>query len=212
MFKLVIFDLDGTLIDSMSAIMGPLNLTFSELGLGPYEWKNDIERFFGKTFDIWAETLLKEGGKFSKENLKMMIDKMWDNYYRSGIKEIKLQEGTEEILEFLKKKGVKMAVATNMITRHAETILSRFNISEYFEKVCTASDLSRGKPHTDQFECIMKNIKAEKNEILMVGDSETDIEFARNCGISMALLESPWNRSIDADYNIKKLTELAKIA
>ncbi|NIQ18241.1 MAG: HAD hydrolase-like protein, partial [Candidatus Aenigmarchaeota archaeon] len=93
MFKLVIFDLDGTLIDSAGAILKSVNITFSELGLGPYKWEKDIVRFFGRPFEEWAETLLKEAGKYSKENLERMANRMWDNYATIGVKHAKLYPG-----------------------------------------------------------------------------------------------------------------------
>lgn len=211
MFRLVVFDLDGTLIDSVRAIVKSMNLTFSELGLGPYEWERDIVRFFGKPFEEWAETLLREGGKYSKENLKRMVDGMWDHYAVEGLEMAKLNPGAIEILEALKKKGVKLAVATNMISRHMKVFFSKFGLSKYFDKVCTISDVKKGKPHPDQLECIIRDLKIGKDGTLMVGDSKSDIDFAKNTGVKIALLDSPWNRSLRADYRVKNLKGLLDI-
>lgn len=211
MFRLVIFDLDGTLFDSAGAILESLNLTFAELGLGPYDWNRDTARFFGKPFSVWAETLLKEAGKYSEANVKRMVEKMFDNYAVVGPKHSKLNPGALEALEGLKKNGIKLAVATNMIRRHTKIFFSRFRLNGYFEKVCTVSDVKKGKPDPGQLECIRKKIKAERSEILMVGDSLTDVEFARNAGIRVALLDAPWNKDLKPDYRIKNLEDVMEI-
>ncbi|UCC91613.1 MAG: HAD family hydrolase [Candidatus Aenigmatarchaeota archaeon] len=211
MFKLVIFDLDGTLIDSMEAIVRSMNVTFSELGLGPYEWGRDVQRFFGKPFQKWAETLLKEGGKYSKKNMERMTNRMWDNYADIGVKYTKLKEGAIEVLETLRKRGVRLAVATNMIARHANIFFSHFDLRKYFEKVCTVSDVEKGKPHPDQVECILEDLDAERDETLIVGDTISDLHFAKNSGIRIAIIDAPWNRSLRPDYRIKKLKELLEI-
>lgn len=211
MFKLVIFDLDGTLIDSMNAIVKSMNVTFAEIGMGPYTWEDDIVRFFGKPFEDWAEILLKEAGKYSKENMEKMTNKMWDNYAKIGVKEAKMKPGAFEVLETLKKKGVKLAIATNMRSVHMKIFFSHFGLDKYFDKACTVSDVEKGKPHPDQLECILEKIHAENNETLMIGDSKTDLEFAKNAGIRIALLDSPWNQDLRPDYRIKKLKELLEI-
>ncbi|MEE9322907.1 MAG: HAD family hydrolase [Candidatus Aenigmarchaeota archaeon] len=211
MFRLVVFDLDGTLIDSAGAIMKSINVTFSEIGLGPYEWERDIVRFFGKPFEEWAKTLLKEAGKYSGGNVERISNKMWDNYAKIGVKHAKLMPGTLEALEALKKRGIKLAVATNMRSRHAKVFFSHFGLGKYFEKVCTVSDVGKGKPHPEQLERIMKDTGFERNETLMVGDSKSDLEFARNSGVKLALLDSRWNKGLKPDYRIKKLKELPEI-
>lgn len=212
MFKLVVFDLDGTLFDSAGAILESVNLTFAELGLGPYDWERDVTRFFGKPFSFWAESLLREGGKYSEANVKRMVERMFDNYAVVGPKHSKLNPGALETLDGLKKKGIKLAVATNMIKRHLDAFFSRFKIGEYFGGICTASDVNKAKPDPDQMECILKNVRAAKSEILMVGDSRTDVEFARNSGVSVAILDATWNRTLKPDYRIKNLKELLEIA
>jgi phosphoglycolate phosphatase len=211
MFRLVVFDLDGTLFDSAEAILKSVNLTFAELGLGPYEWDRDISRFFGRPFAFWAETLLKEGGKYSEANVRKMVERMFDNYAVVGPKHSKLNPGALEALDGLKRKGVTLAVATNMIKRHLDAFFSMFSIGEYFGGICTASDVNKGKPDPDQMECILKKVRAKKGEILMVGDSETDVEFAKNSGVRIALLDAPWNRALKPDYRLKNLRELLEI-
>lgn len=211
MFRLVIFDLDGTLLDTKDAITRSLNVTFSEIGLGPYDWDKDIVRFFGRPFKEWAETLLREEGRYSKENVEKVSDRMWDNYARIGVKHAKLMPGAMEVLNSLKKRGTKLAVATNMRSRHAKIFFSRFGLDKYFDKVCTISDVEKGKPHPDQVEYILRDLGIERKETLMVGDSKSDLDFARNSEVKLILLDSPWNQSLKPDYRIKRLKELLEI-
>jgi phosphoglycolate phosphatase len=211
MFRLVVFDLDGTLFDSAGAILEALNLTFAEIGLGPYDWDRDIARFFGKPFSLWAEALLKDGGKYSEANVKRMVERMFENYTVIGPKHSKLSPGAIEALEGLKSRGVRLAVATNMIKRHMDAFFTRFGLANYFGGVCTASDVSKEKPDPDQMECILKRVDAARDEILMVGDSETDVLFARNCGVKVALLDAPWNKRLRPDYRLGNLKELLGI-
>ena len=211
MFKLVIFDLDGTLFSSEDAILESLNRAFEGIGLGPYDWESDIARFFGKPFRAWAETLLREAGKYTPELAEKITQKAWDNYALLGPSMVRLNPGAKETLEALKNKGVRLAVASNMMTRHADILLPQFGIKKYFDKICTADSVSRPKPFPDQFDCIMESVKAEKNAILMVGDTASDADFARNCGIRIVLLDASWNRSLATDYRIKNLSEVLEL-
>jgi phosphoglycolate phosphatase len=214
MFKLVIFDLDGTLFDSAGAIMESLNATFAGIGLGPYEWDRDVSPFFGRPFALWAEHFLGEGGKYSRENARKVTRKMFDNYAVIGPKRAKLNPGAIETLEGLKRKGVKLAVATNMVRKDMEIFLSRFAIGGFFDTACSVSDVAKGKPDPEELDCILgkiKKINVKKSEILMVGDSATDQEFARNSGIPVALLNASWNKGLEPDYRIRNLREVLGI-
>ncbi len=99
-----------------------------------------------------------------------------------------------------------------MIRRHVDTFFSYYKLGGYFEKVCSISDVREGKPARDQFDCIMDGIRARKSEILMVGDTASDVGFARNCGIRVALLDAAWNRSLEPDYRLKSLKEVLAMA
>jgi phosphoglycolate phosphatase-like HAD superfamily hydrolase len=211
MLKLVVFDLDGTLLNSEEAILESLNRAFGKIGLGPYGWGPDIARFFGKPFRVWAETLLKEAGRYSEKLTDEMTNRTWDNYALLGPSLVKLNPGARATLDGLKGAGVKMAVATNMMSRHARILLPHLDIAGYFEEVCTSDSVKRAKPYNDQFECIKRRVKASASETLMVGDSATDLEFARNCGIKAALLDAPWNRALKPDYRINNLKEVLRL-
>ncbi|MCX6817687.1 MAG: HAD family hydrolase [Candidatus Aenigmarchaeota archaeon] len=211
MFRLVIFDLDGTLFSSENVILESLNRAFNEINLGPYDWESDIVRFFGKPFRIWAETLLREAGRYTPGLAERITQKAWDNYALLGPSMVRLNPGAKETLEKLKSKGVKLAVASNMMTRHAHILLPHFGIQNYFDKICTADSVKRPKPFPDQFDCIMESVKADKKETLMVGDTASDVDFARNCGIKVALLDASWNRSLAPDYRIKNLSKVLEL-
>jgi phosphoglycolate phosphatase len=211
MFKLVVFDLDGTLINSVEGIMRSINITFAGIGLGPYEWERDIVRFFGKTLEKWVETLLKEGGKYSEENVEKVANDIWETYSKVGKKHNKLYDGVKDVLEELRKRGIKMAIATNMRSKHANIFLPLFGIDKYFEKVCTSTNTKRGKPFPDQMDSILEKVKVDKSDALVVGDSRSDLEFARNSGVKVALVEMPWNRDLKSDYRVKKLRGILDI-
>lgn len=211
MYNLVIFDLDGTLLNSEEAILESLNRTFGTIGLGPYEWDSDISRFFGRPFRIWTETLLREAGRYSEKLADEMTNKAWDNYALIGPSRTGLNPFARETLNALKAKGIKMAVATNMMSRHSNIILPHLGIDAYFGEICTADSVKQAKPYADQFYCIARKANIDKSEALMVGDSATDLEFAGNAGIKIAILDAPWNSSLNPDYRIKTLKELLKI-
>ncbi len=211
MFKLVVFDLDGTLIDSAGAILKIVNLTFAEIGLGPYEWDRDIARFFGKPFPVWAEALLREAGRFTKKGAREISGKFSDSYAVLGPRHARLSPGALDTLEILSKRGVRLGVATNMTKRQMDSFLSHFGLKSFFWGICTASDVNKGKPDPDQMNCILKKIRAKRTETLMVGDSETDVRFAANAGVRIALLDAAWNRGLKPDYRIGSLKELPEI-
>ncbi|MCD6590630.1 MAG: HAD family hydrolase [Candidatus Aenigmarchaeota archaeon] len=211
MFRCVVFDLDGTLVNSIDGIMVAINKTFSTIGLGPYEWEKDIERFFGKPFEIWAETLLKEGDKYSEENVKKMKELMHENYSSIGVDYVKLNPGVKEALEVLKDNGVKIALATNTVSGPPQKFLKHLGVYEYFDKICTVSDVEKGKPEPDEMICIIKSLNINPDEILVVGDSETDVEFAKNSGCKICILDAKWNKNITSDYRVKNMKELVDI-
>jgi len=214
--KLVIFDLDGTLIDSVPDLASSVNRALEELGR---------ESFPEETVREWvgngAQTLIRcalglqesDGGDLFKEALALFLD----HYSKNLTEKTILYPGVEETLERVASCGLKMAVATNKPEPFVKPILEHFTILHRFDQIVGAETVPRKKPHPDPLLHICKNLGIEPSETLMVGDSKNDILAAKSAGIGSVAVSWGYNYGEDIalyapDHIIESLEELPKLA
>jgi HAD superfamily hydrolase (TIGR01549 family) len=95
-------------------------------------------------------------------------------------------EGIEEILKFLKSRGIILAIFTGKGTRTAQITLEALGLRGYFEEVVTGSDVENYKPSADGIRKVLERFGLPPGEALMVGDSVSDIKAAREAGVGIA--------------------------
>ena len=177
--KLIIFDLDGTLLDAYGAIIESFNYTMHKVN-SPQRDNLTIRRAVG-----WGdENLLRPfvEGKDLKSALK--IYRL--HHKASLIRHARLFPGARNLLETLRSKGYKLAVASNRPTKFSRILINHLKIAKYFDYVLCADKLKQGKPHPEILHKIRKSLSSKPGETLYVGDMVIDIQAGRRGRVKTA--------------------------
>ena len=179
--KLVIFDLDGTLIDAYSAINCSFNFVMGKLSLKPQS-SETIRRAVG-----WGDkNLLKPF--VERQNLARALDLYRSHHKNSLLKYSKLYPNVKKLLRCLKKNGYKLAVASNRPTKFSLILLRHFKIKEKFDYILCADRLRFGKPHPLILNTIIKKFSLEKAQALYVGDMSIDAQAGRRAHVNTVIV------------------------
>ena len=208
----ILFDLDGTLVDTAPDLMTAHNHVMKKFG---YNSKSidEIRNLVGKGAAVMIGRSLwgvakKEMSKITDPKIKdEMIKEFLDYYGKNIVKDSKLINGVYEFLTWAKKNNISMAVCTNKQEHLAVDLLKKIKIYNFFEYVAGRNTFEYYKPDprhlTNTIEIMNGNVKKS----LMIGDSENDADAAKSAGIPMILLENGYtDKKVDQihhDFLIK---------
>ena len=203
----VLFDLDGTLIDTAPDLMNAHNHVMQKFG---YETKStdEIRNLVGKGAasmigrSLWNQAR-KELKKIDDEKIKSkMVDEFIDYYGKNIAVESKLLPGVLEFLKWCKKNNISMAVCTNKTEHLAVDLLKQINVYDYFEYVAGYNTFDYCKPDPRHLTNVIEIIQGELNKSIMIGDSETDSESAKAAGLPFILVEDGYtDKTINEIYH-----------
>lgn len=185
-FRAVIFDLDGTLVDSYPAILESLNDTRLAFGLQPYDLAT-VRVMVGRGL----ENLMRQA--VGEEKLKQGIALFRKSYDETHLRGTHLLPGVRQTLEELKARNVRMAVATNKPSDYSRNILKHLEVDSFFAECSGPDRAGRAKPDPAMLNGLMIALQARPMETLYVGDMVLDIETARNAGVKLALIATGGN-------------------
>ena len=203
----VLFDLDGTLIDTAPDLMNAHNHVMQKFG---YETKstNEIRNLVGKGAasmigkSLWNQAR-KELKKIDDEKIKSkMVDEFIDYYGKNIAVESKLLPGVLKFLKWCKKNNISMAVCTNKTEHLAVDLLKQINVYDYFEYVAGYNTFDYCKPDPRHLTNVIEIIQGELKKSIMIGDSETDSESAKAAGLPFILVEDGYtDKTINEIYH-----------
>ncbi len=184
---LIIFDLDGTLIDSVASLHKALNYMLKELNKDEISLKLTRD-FIGNGANILVKrALVKDRGyekyKIDDKLFQKALNILLDFYSKNLTQETYLYNGAKNCLEKLKNKNFKLAIATNKPYEFINEILEYFKIKKYFDYIIGAGVVEKKKPHPDMLLKVCKELKISPNKSIMIGDSQNDIIAAKNAKI-----------------------------
>ncbi len=207
--KLIVFDLDGTLVNAYEAIVKSFNYTMRKLHY-PLMDAYIIRRAVG-----WGDKFLLK--KFVKENDLIKALSIYRNHHKQAlVKWSVLLPQAQQALIYLKRKGYKLAVASNRPARFSRILIRHLGIKKYFDYVLCADKLRNIKPHPQILREIMKKLHAGPKETVFVGDMAIDAITARRAKVR-AIIVTTGSSSIsevkkEEPYRvIKKLSSLLKV-
>ena len=179
--KLIIFDLDGTLVDAYSAIIRSFNYTMQKLKISK---KSDlvIRRAVG-----WGDEELL-GPFINPGDLKKALAVYRRHHKRSLLEGSRLFPGARQILDALKKKGYKLAIASNRPTRFSWIIIRHLKLDKYFSFVLCKDRLKYGKPHPEILNRIRQKFSLKASQAIYVGDMVIDAQAGRRAGIKTVIV------------------------
>ena len=183
-YKLVIFDLDGTLLNTIGDIYNAINYALRKSGLGQITIE-DATRFIGSGVKVLIQRTLEYLQVNIEEN-KDLYQKVLEDYKMMYSKASNIRtapyDGIEFLLEYLKKEDVKLSVLTNKPHEDALRIVEEYFPGK-FDYVLGAQESIKIKPEPDGALKIIEHFGFKKEEVLFVGDSDVDIITAKNCGV-----------------------------
>lgn len=188
MYKLFIFDLDGTLVNSLEMIGNTFNSVLIQYGLSPVELEK-YKYFVGDGPEVLARRVLRhlmEKGEIKAGEEEYIFQGIYPDYLEryNGLEDDLTHpyEGVEEVLSTLKEKDIKIAICTNKMKIAAEKLVHSIFKTPFDAISAFGEDIPR-KPNPDMIEKILKDLKIEKEETLYFGDTNTDMETAMNAKV-----------------------------
>jgi len=175
---LVVFDLDGTLVDSKEDLAWSVNAMRQQMGLSPLPLEL-IASYVGHGVTVLVRRAL--GDIASEENIEKGIS-LFLNYYREHMLDHTLPyPGVVEALAELRRP--KMAVLTNKPVNFSREMLTRLGLAPHFAFIYGGNSFPEKKPHPAGLRQLMTDLRVPSDQTLMVGDSDTDVLTGRNAGV-----------------------------
>ncbi len=183
----ILFDLDGTLVDTAPDLMGAHNHVMKKFG---FHQKNlgDIKHLAGRGAWIMMQRSFKE--EITDQTVKKeMVNEFIDHYAKNIDKGSRPIKGVVNFLKWAQSKKILMAVCTNKQERLAVDLLKKIKFSEYFHYIAGCHTFDFNKPDPIHLTNVIEIIGGDINKSIMIGDSEVDSQSAYNAKIPFILVE-----------------------
>ena len=201
----ILFDLDGTLVDTAPDLMMAHNHVMKKFGY-PTKSTEDIRNLVGKGAgaligrSIWGQAK-KEFSKVLDEKIKEEMVKEFVSFYGKNIvNESTLVTGVKEFLIWCKEQNISMAVCTNKQEHLSNDLLKKIGIYDFFEYVAGSDTFDYCKPDPRHLTNVVEILDGDVKKTIMIGDRETDANAAKAAEIPVILLEN--------GYTEKNTTEI----
>jgi len=174
--KGVIFDLDGTLIDSYQALFLAFRHAYQNMGLPPLSFE-EVQKVTGHGLASTFRHLLGE------ERVPEALTLFRQKYEEVLRPYTSLLRDARQVLETLHGRGIQLAIATNKLGRFSREIFEHFGLDKLFTIIVGDEDVSQNKPHPEMLLFAIEKMGLRKEEVIFVGDSSIDIQTAKNAGV-----------------------------
>lgn len=178
--RLAVFDIDGTLIDSQTSIIGAMGEAWRAFDMEPPD-REAILRIVGLPLLEAIERLAADQPPERHQALRDQYAACWTRMRKEGRLREPMYPGALEVLDALEGAGWLLGVATGKSRRGLDGVLDAHGLESRFVTIQT-SDIRRGKPHPEMLERAMAEIGTDPAATAMIGDTTFDIEMARNAG------------------------------
>lgn len=204
-FKNIIFDLDGTLIDSSEGVAEAVNYSFAKMGL-PTQPLSAITPFIGSPLE---------------EMYKHFTDAPYDQlhgYFQEKARETVVAStvalaGADETIKQLHSEGYTLAIGTTKIRRHIKAIAEKMGWTNFFTASVGGDEVENYKPAPDCFREALTRLDAASNESIVIGDTINDVLAAKAVPVKIAAVRSPYGGTVamleaQPDYFLESISQV----
>jgi phosphoglycolate phosphatase len=178
---LLIFDLDGTLIDSKQDLVQAVNAARARMHLAPLD-DETVASYVGNGAPVLIRRAM--GPDATEEQCREALEYFYEFYRDHMLDHTTLYPGVREALDELRAARLPMAVLTNKPVRFSRGIIDGLGLTSHFFQVYGGNSFEQKKPHPVGIEALMLEAGTRAAETLMIGDSAVDIQTARNAGVT----------------------------
>lgn len=197
----IIFDMDGTLVDSSFAMTQSVNYVRAKLGLAPIH-KEELEYYINQP-DQNLPRIFYNTQEYDPNHRSLFRE----HYMATSTQSITLYPDVKEMLAFMKERAI-LCVATNASDYFARHMLEHLNIVHYFQGIVGANNVPEPKPNPQMLELLMDNAGVMKERSMLVGDSIKDEQAAENADIPFIFAGWGYGKSETASMRAHSIHEL----
>lgn len=209
MIECVLFDLDGTIVDTNELIISSFMHALKQNSIAPLTREEIIPHM--------GTTLQQQMRVFSGLEDVSVLEKSYRSYnYEHHDALVRPFPHVNETMEKLRQRGIKMGIVTTKIRPTTIKALEMFDLLQYMDTIVTVNDVTQPKPHPEPVLTAVRNLGVDSRKTLMVGDSVVDIQSAKAAGVyavavAWSLKGEKTLRKYDPDYIIHDMTEINDI-
>jgi len=191
-FNAIIYDLDGTLVDSAPVVAAVLNKLRRKIGLPSLPQKS-----FYRWISMGGLELVGNALNIPPNRSDAYLSEFRELYLDEMVPMNSLYPGVKDVLRLLKNRQVKLGICTNKPRKLVEKVLKDTGITQFFDHVVAGDDLPTKKPHIDNVNVILRALGVAPGSTLFVGDSTVDQRLAENAGIAFAFFSSGYDDGVN---------------
>lgn len=213
----ILFDLDGTLIDSAPDLAAAVNGMLAHFSLAPVSL-TQVSTWIGNGAPKLIERVLhhiqtSEYEQLTLPSYQQALSQFFLEYETTQGLHSHLYPGVKHTLNELKKRGITMAVITNKPKQFTPNVLAEHGIENFFDLVLSGDSLAEKKPHPMPILYAIETLELSKTQTIMVGDSASDVSAANSAGINSICVTYGYNHGNDplklpATSHINKFSQL----
>jgi phosphoglycolate phosphatase len=210
--RTIVFDLDGTLVDTAPDLISTLNLVLAGEGLPPVAYDDARRMIGGGARRMIERALIAEGRNVSGAELDWMFRIFIEHYSAHIADRSRPFPHLESVLQRLAGEGFRLAVCTNKLEWLSLRLLDTLNLSRYFAAICGQDTFGIQKPDPQMLRLTIRRAGGEAQHAIMIGDSLTDVRTARAAAVPVIAVDFGYSEvapvALNADCLISSFTEL----
>jgi phosphoglycolate phosphatase len=210
--KAIIWDLDGTLVDSAPDIATALNTVLNEQGLNSCTIPKVRMMIGGGVAKLIERAFRGSRTELDAAGAEALVPRFMEIYTVCATDNTKLSPSAGRALSYFYNAGVKQGLCTNKPEKVSHKILHSLDIRGYFSSIIGGDSTAQKKPHPLPLQTVMKQLDVNPSECIMIGDSGADVGAARAAGVPVILVPDGYTgvpaESLGADFVLKSLSTL----
>ena len=196
--RAVLFDLDGTLLDTIGDLADAANLMLAELGRLQRP-QDEIHSFVGKGIPNLVRRCMTEGTSATEAEVEAAVEVFRSHYAVVNGRRTTIYPGIEEVLRTFTARAIPLAVVTNKAEAFTLPLLDRMGIAGYFDTVVSGDTLPVKKPDPAMLRLACERLGVAPAEALMIGDSANDALSAQGAGMPVLLVSYGYSEGVPVD-------------